>query len=114
VQQLQYVPEAGVQDRVAARYVEVGQAVHPLTHLAAGVNRGEATLPRHLHELRMSLTEYVTMFATLVANVRYVPLKSKVFHSSKKKVSCVQQKLFLIAGTASRTASCSRLLLLVA
>jgi hypothetical protein len=24
------------------------------------------------------------MFATLVANVRYVPLKSKVFHSSKK------------------------------
>jgi hypothetical protein len=84
VQQLQYVPETGVQDWVTARYVEVGQAVHPLAHLAAGVDGGEATLPRHLHELWMSLTEYVTMFATLVANVRYVPLKSKVFHSSKK------------------------------
>jgi hypothetical protein len=83
VQQLQKVPEAGVKDGVAARDVKVGQTVHLLAHLAAGGYRGEATLPRHLHELWMSLTEYVTVFATLVANIGYVPLKSKVFHSLK-------------------------------
>jgi hypothetical protein len=30
----------------------------------------------------MALTEDVAVLATLVANVGYVPLKSKVFHSS--------------------------------
>jgi hypothetical protein len=28
----------------------------------------------------MTFTEYVTMLATLVANICYVPLKSKIFH----------------------------------
>jgi hypothetical protein len=80
VQHFEYIPEAGMQNRVAAGDVEIWQTLHALTHLAAAVNHSQATLHAHLYQLGVSLAEDVAVLATLVAHIRDVPLKGKVFH----------------------------------
>jgi hypothetical protein len=57
----------------------------------------------------MPLAEDVAMFAPLVAHIRDMPLKSKVFHSFDEFLS----NLLLVASAAGRAAS-SRFLFLVA
>jgi hypothetical protein len=49
MQHAEQVPEAGVQDGVAARDVEVGQALHAPTHVLYGRYDRHASLPRHFN-----------------------------------------------------------------
>jgi hypothetical protein len=74
------IPESRVQDGVTACNIKIWQTIHALAHISASINYRQATLPRHLHQSRMPLTKNITMLTTLVANIGYVPLKSKVFH----------------------------------
>ena len=73
-------PKILMQDRVATRDVEVGQAFHFLAHILASVDDLLGAFERHLDELGMPLGEDVAMLATLVATIGDMPLKSEIFH----------------------------------
>lgn len=76
----QNIPEAAVQNRVAARDVEIGQALHAAAHLHTVRHDLPGLLQRHLGQSGMPLREDVAMRTALVAAVGDVPLESEVFH----------------------------------
>jgi hypothetical protein len=81
VKYFKYVPKARMENRISSCYIEIRLSVHLFAHLSASIYRSEATFPAHLHQLRMPFAEDITMFATLIAHVGDMPLKSKIFHS---------------------------------
>jgi hypothetical protein len=74
------IPKAWMQNGVTTGDVKIWQAFHALTHFPTSVNHRHAALPTHFDEFGMAFAENVAMLATLVANIGYVPLKSKIFH----------------------------------
>ena len=78
--QCENIPKAVVQNRVAARDVEVGETVHAAAHLHTiryhlpGLGKG------HVHQFGMPFGKDVAMGATLVAAVGDMPLESEIFH----------------------------------
>jgi hypothetical protein len=81
-QQFREPPKILVQKGVAPGDVKVGNAVKPSAHFPAVINYFLHIGKRHFRKRYIGvLRKDVTVFAPLIAVVRYVPLKGKIgFH----------------------------------
>ena len=82
VEQFKQPPKVRVQDRIAARQIEVRCAAEHLTKIKAVVEGVLHLLPRHGFQAGvLAIREDVAVLAALVALIRDMPLKRKIrFH----------------------------------
>ena len=101
LQQRNYRPEFAMQNRIAARYVEIGQTIHFAAHVLALSDDLHRFVKRHFDQVRMPFRKNIAVLAALVAAVGYVPLKSEVFHCGTSYFSPAPQAEPHAAGLGS-------------
>lgn len=74
-----------MKDGITAGDIEIRQPIHFPAHLLALFYYRFCSLKRHLNQVGMSLGKYITMLATLVAAIGYMPLKCEIFHIASRK-----------------------------
>ena len=82
LEERKHILKTRMQNRVATRKIYVRQALHTRAHRQNVVQRAFNLLIRHtLQRNRVVLGEDVTMLATLIARIGYMPLKRKILHN---------------------------------